>query len=56
MTLGYRDGRPFSERIAPVGWDAEEFVLIHSHLGKTRHEVVGRWPLRGPGVPQLSLF
>lgn len=56
MTLGYRDGRPFSERITPIGWEADEFVLIHSHLGQTRHEVIGRWPLRGAGDPQLSLF
>ncbi|MGY4394980.1 2'-5' RNA ligase [Sphingomonas sp. UYAg733] len=46
-TLGYWQGRSFSERIAPVEWDVREFVLIHSHLGQTRHEVIGRWALGG---------
>jgi 2'-5' RNA ligase len=53
MTLGYRAGEPFSERVAPVGWMADELVLIDSHVGRTRHEVLGRWPLVDP---QLSLF
>ena len=56
MTLGYRDGRPFTERIAPVGWIATEFVLIHSHLGHMRHDIVGRWPLRETVDPQLALL
>lgn len=45
VTLGYRAGTPFHQRIADVGWRAREVVLIHSHLGRARHEVVGRWPL-----------
>lgn len=53
VTLGYRDGRPFGERVSPVEWTAAEFVLIHSHLGRTRHTVLDRWPLSGG---QLSLF
>jgi RNA 2',3'-cyclic 3'-phosphodiesterase len=53
MTLGYRNGLPFGERITPLEWVADELVLIHSHLGKTRHEPLGRWPLFDP---QLSLF
>ena len=56
MTLGYRDGGPFSEPIAPVAWTATEFVLIHSHLGRTRHDVVARWPLRAAVDPQLALL
>jgi len=56
LTLGYRDGRPFGERVTPLTWKAEELVLIHSHLGKTRHEPLGRWPLIAPPEPQLSLF
>jgi 2'-5' RNA ligase len=54
MTLGYRHGKPFSERIAPVGWTADRVALIHSHLGRTRHEMLGEWPLDGGA--QLSLF
>ena len=56
MTLGYRDGVPSSRRIAPVGWTADELVLIHSHVGRTRHEVLGRWPLDGAFDPQLPLL
>ncbi|MES2055623.1 MAG: RNA 2',3'-cyclic phosphodiesterase [Pseudomonadota bacterium] len=48
-TLGYWQGQPFSERIAPVEWEVREFVLIHSHLGQTRHEIIGRWALRDAG-------
>ena len=55
LTLGYRDGPSTSERIAPVSWVADELVLIDSHVGATRHEVVGRWPLR-ERVNQLSLL
>jgi 2'-5' RNA ligase len=55
MTLGYRDGRPFTMAVPPVAWTARELVLIHSHLGRTRHEVLGRWPLAAVD-PQLVLF
>ncbi|MEO5866092.1 MAG: 2'-5' RNA ligase family protein [Sphingomonas sp.] len=54
LTLGYRHGAPFSERVAPVGWTADRLLLIHSHLGRTRHEVVGEWALDGGA--QGSLF
>lgn len=56
VTLGYRDGRPFGERVPPVAWTAPEFVLIHSHLGRTKHSLLGRWPLTGPAETQLALF
>lgn len=56
LTLGYRDGRPFGERIAPVAWTATEVVLIHSHLDHTRHTILDRWPLRGGSDGQLALF
>ena len=47
VTLLY-DGRLIAERaVAPIGWTAREFVLVRSLLGKTRHIVIGRWPLRG---------
>jgi len=29
-------------------------VLLCSHVGRTHHELLGRWPLRGSG--QYSLF
>jgi len=53
VTLGYRDGRPYSERVDPIGWRNSEFVLIHSLVGRTQHRELCRWPL----VPrQLGLF
>jgi hypothetical protein len=37
--------------IVPVGSYAER-ALIHSHVGDTRHEIIGRWKLE----PELPLF
>jgi RNA 2',3'-cyclic 3'-phosphodiesterase len=54
LTLGYPQGTPFSRAIAPIGWRAEEIVLIHSHLGETRHREIGRWALSPER--QLTLF
>lgn len=45
VTLLYRKGRPFTRTIPPIGWDATDFVLIHSLLGEHRHIELGRWPL-----------
>ena len=56
MTLGYRSGAPFTQDIAPIGWTADAFVLVHSHVGKTRHEILGRWTLDGMEDRQLTLF
>jgi 2'-5' RNA ligase len=52
-TLLYRHGDPLREWIDPLSWTVTEFVLIHSFVGLTRHEVVGRWPLRVPGSMTL---
>lgn len=35
------------ETVEPVGWMVNEFVLVHSLLGRTQYIVLGRWPLRG---------
>lgn len=45
VTLLYRKGRPFTRTIAPIDWNATDFVLIHSILGAHRHIELGRWPL-----------
>lgn len=55
MTLGYRRGSSFTQAIAPIGWEADELMLIDSHVGRTRHEVLGRWAL-GSEEAQLSLL
>lgn len=53
VTLGYRSGRAFLEPIAPIAWEADEVVLIHSVVGRTRHIELGRWMLVRR---QLELF
>ncbi len=55
MTLGYRAAATRPERVRSVSWTAGELLLIRSHLGRTRHEVVDRWALTGSD-PQLGLF
>ncbi len=45
MTLLYRDGRRFTKSLDPIVWRADELVLIHSHVGRTRHRILKRWPL-----------
>lgn len=31
--------------VEPVSWTANEFVLLISHVGQSRYEELGRWPL-----------
>ena len=45
ITLSYQKGQPFDRSIDSFSWLAEEFVLIHSHVGLTRHDIVARWRL-----------
>jgi 2'-5' RNA ligase len=52
LTLLYRHGRPFSRWIDAVSWTVTDFVLIHSLVGLTRHEDLGRWRL-GSSSPTL---
>lgn len=45
MTLGY-GGDDVSESLAqPIRWTAQDFVLVHSLVGKGEHRHLGRWPL-----------
>jgi 2'-5' RNA ligase len=46
MTLSYKGHNMAEHLIEPFRWTAREFVLINSHVGKTHHEHVGRWPLQ----------
>lgn len=55
VTLLYWAGQPFIRPVAPIAWQAAEFVLIHSLVGATRHNVLGRWPLV-QRQQSLSLF
>ncbi len=45
VTLTYDKVRVKPKAIAPIGWTVKDFVLIHSELGKTTHNHLGRWPL-----------
>ncbi|QGP79238.1 2'-5' RNA ligase family protein [Sphingobium sp. CAP-1] len=54
QTLFYRDGPPAQRRIDGFGWRVEQLVLICSHVGRTRHDVVGTWALQGDA--QYRLF
>ena len=46
MTLLYDRRHSIAEQaIDPIGWHASEFVLVRSHVGLSRHETLGAWPL-----------
>jgi len=45
MTLTYDELRVKPMAIAPVAWMVRDFVLVHSRLGKTAHNHLGRWML-----------
>ena len=47
LTLLYSGHEVAEEAVAPVSWMAREFVLVHSELGRTKHNILRRWPLRG---------
>ena len=46
MTLSYRGKRVPETAIEPVRWRPHELVLIDSHVGAHRHDLLARWPLR----------
>jgi len=46
MTLLYADRPVEKQPVEPIRWMAREFVLVHSHVGRGRHDIVARWPLR----------
>jgi 2'-5' RNA ligase len=45
VTLAYDARKVAAEPVAPIGWRVDEFVLVHSLLGRTRHIRLGCWPL-----------
>jgi 2'-5' RNA ligase len=46
VTLSYGDRRVPERPIRPISWRPEEFVLIHSEVGRSIYHTLGRWPLR----------
>lgn len=35
------------QMIEPIRWQVDRFALVHSHYGKTNHEVIESWSLTG---------
>lgn len=46
VTLLYDDRVVATQPVPPVRWTADEFVLVNSHIGQSRHERLMGWPLR----------
>ncbi|MFM9923697.1 2'-5' RNA ligase family protein [Variovorax sp. H27-G14] len=46
VSLLYCDEHVPREPIAPIRWPVDELVLIDSLVGRSKHVVVGRWPLQ----------
>ena len=47
MTLMWADRGVGEYPVAPIRWVVRDFVLVMSLVGKSRHEYLARWPLRG---------
>lgn len=45
LTLLYDQRSVPEQSIEPIGWRADEFVLVRSAIGQSRHETIARWPL-----------
>ena len=46
VTLSYADRRLPERPIRPISWRPDEFVLIHSEVGRSIYHTLERWPLR----------
>lgn len=56
-TLRYRRSTSTgTQAVAGFRWQVTDFVLVHSLIGLTRHETIGRWPLRPAPDPQGRLL
>ncbi|WP_022683714.1 2'-5' RNA ligase family protein [Sphingobium bisphenolivorans] len=53
QTLFYRDSRPEQRPVEGFLWRVEQFTLICSHVGHSRHDILGTWPLKGSAQYQL---
>jgi 2'-5' RNA ligase len=49
LTINYHGDRLRAQKMAPIGWTVDEILLVESIVGKTTHDVHGRWRL-SPGV------
>ncbi len=46
VTLFYADRLVEEHPVEVIGWEAREFALVVSHIGETRYDFLGQWPLR----------
>ncbi len=53
ITVDYRHEPVDMQRVTPLTWDVTELLLVDSHYGQGRHEVLASWPLQDR---QPSLF
>lgn len=57
QTLRYRKSATTGTRaVTGFRWHVTDFVLVHSLIGLTRHETIGRWRLRAEPEPQGRLL
>lgn len=54
QTLFYREGPPAQQSVDGFIWSIDQFVLVCSHVGRTRHDILGSWMLKGHG--QYEMF
>lgn len=47
ITLFYADRCVEEHPVEPIGWQVMKFALVVSHVGETRYDFLGQWPLRG---------
>jgi 2'-5' RNA ligase len=47
VTLRYTPHLVAEHAVESISWTVNEFFLLRSLVGRSRHIVVGRWPLRG---------
>ena len=45
VTLLYDTRRVPEQAIEPIRWTVSELVLVHSLVGRSRHQPLARWPL-----------
>ena len=55
-TLCYRKGAPFQRPVEGFRWAVDTFALVHSFVGRSRHETLRQWPLRPAEDPQGRLL
>ncbi len=48
VTLLYDSNAVPVQPVAPIAWTVRDFALVHSNIGRSRYDELGRWALRAP--------